>query len=225
MMNMEDGVVVYHRLLPRITTDLTTNGHTYNNRVAIKGIIYELKISSTHLQLYKKDINGTNTAIRSILYIDMINMVLIYDSNNDIDYILDFMENYKVCIDNIPIKEYLNKLKLYSEYDDMSKTENTVPNIIFTEMQYTSIDNNPIFSNCKFVYDGKFGEFSVKMIDGKLHCYVKLDYLSAKWIYKGDVSYTEFYDSEDVSRFKEALCSEIFPYGLPVVLRDGSYSR
>lgn len=225
MMNMEDGVVVYHRLLPRITTDLTTNGHTYNNRVAIKGIIYELKISSTHLQLYKKDINGTNTAIRSILYIDMINMVLIYDSNNDIDYILDFMENYKVCIDNIPIKEYLNKLKLYSEYDDMSKTENTVPNIIFTEMQYTSIDNNPIFSNCKFVYDGKFGEFSVKMIDGKLHCYVKLDYLSAKWIYKGDVSYTEFYDSGDVSRFKEALCSEIFPYGLPVVLRDGSYSR
>ena len=225
MMNMEDGVVVYHRLLPRITTDLTTNGHTYNNRVAIKGIIYELKISSTHLQLYKKDINGTNTSIRSILYIDMINMDLIYDSNNDIDSILDFMENYNVCIDNIPIKEYLNKLKLYSEYDDMSKTENTVPNIIFTEMQYTSIDNDPISSNCKFTCDGKFGEFSVKMIDGKLHCYVKLDYLSAKWIYKGDVSYTEFYDSEDVSRFKEALCSEIFPYGLPVVLRDGSYSR
>lgn len=225
MMNMEDGVVVYHRLLPRITTDLTTNGHTYNNRVAIKGIIYELKISSTHLQLYKKDINGTNTSIRSILYIDMINMDLIYDSNNDIDSILDFMENYNVCIDNIPIKEYLNKLKLYSEYDDMSKTENTVPNIIFTEMQYTSIDNGPISSNCKFTCDGKFGEFSVKMIDGKLHCYVKLDYLSAKWIYKGDVSYTEFYDSEDVSRFKEALCSEIFPYRLPVVLRDGSYSR
>ena len=225
MMNMEDGVVVYHRLLPRITTDLTTNGHTYNNRVAIKGIIYELNISSTHLQLYKKDINSTNTSIRSILYIDMIDMDLIYDSNNDIDYILDFMENYKVCIDNIPIKEYLNKLKLYSEYADMSKTENTIPNIIFTEMQYTSIDNNPISSNCKFTYDGKFGEFSVKMIDGKLYCYVKLDYLSAKWIYKGDVSYTEFYDSEDVSRFKEALCSEIFPYGLPVVLRDGSYSR
>lgn len=222
---MEDGVVVYHRLLPRITTDLTTNGHTYNNRVAIKGIIYELNISSTHLQLYKKDINSTNTSIRSILYIDMIDMDLIYDSNNDIDYILDFMENYKVCIDNIPIKEYLNKLKLYSEYADMSKTENTIPNIIFTEMQYTSIDNNPISSNCKFTYDGKFGEFSVKMIDGKLYCYVKLDYLSAKWIYKGDVSYTEFYDSEDVSRFKEALCSEIFPYGLPVVLRDGSYSR
>ena len=225
MMNMEDGVVVYHGLLPRITTDLIINGHTYNNRVAIKGIIYELKISSTHLQLYKKDINGTNTSIRSILYIDMINMDLIYDSNNDIDYILDFMENYKVCIDNIPIKEYLNTLKLYSEYDDMSKTENTVPNIIFTEMQYTSIDNDPISSNCKFTYDGKFGEFSVKMIDCKLHCYVKLDYLSAKWIYKGDVSYTEFYDSEDVSRFKEALCSEIFPYGLPVVLRNGSYSR
>ena len=157
MMNMEDGVVVYHRLLPRITTDLTTNGHTYNNRVAIKGIIYELKISSTHLQLYKKDINGTNTSIRSILYIDMIDMDLIYDSNNDIDSILNFMENYKVCIDNIPIKEYLKKLKLYSEHDDISDSENTVPNIIFTEIQYTSIDNGPISSNCKFIYDGKFG--------------------------------------------------------------------
>lgn len=225
MMNMEDGVVVYHRLLPRITTDLTTNGHTYNNRVAIEGIIYELKISSTHLQLYEKDINGTNTSINSVFYIDMIDMDLIYNSNRDIDSILNFMENYNVCIDNIPIKEYLKKLKLYSDVDDKSDTENTVSNIIFTEMQYTNIDNNPISSNCKFVYDGKFGEFSVKMIDGKLHCYVKLDYLSAKWIYKGDVSYTEFYNSEDVSRFKEALCSEIFPYGLPVVLRDGSYSR
>ena len=225
MMNMEDGVVVYHRLLPRITTDLTTNGHTYNNRVAIDGIIYELTISSTHLQLYKKDINGINTSINSIFYIDMIDMDLIYNSNRDIDSILNFMENYNVCIDNIPIKEYLKKLKLYSDVDDKSDTENTVSNIIFTEMQYTNIDNNPISSNCKFVYDGKFGEFSVKMIDGKLYCYVKLDYLSAKWIYKDDVSYTEFYDSEDVSRFKEALCSEIFPYGLPVVLRNGSYSR
>ena len=54
MMNMEDGIIVYHGCLPRITTDLTTNGHMYNNRVAIEGIIYELRISSTHLQLYKK---------------------------------------------------------------------------------------------------------------------------------------------------------------------------
>lgn len=225
MMNVENGIVVYHGCLPRITTDLTTNSHTYNNRVAIEGIIYELKISSTHLQLYEKDINGTNTSIKSVFYIDMIDMDLIYDSNGDIDSILNFMENYNVCIDNIPIKEYLKKLKLYSDVDDKSDTENTIPNIIFTEIQYTSIENNPISSNCKFVYDGKFGEFSVKMIDGKLHCYVKLDYLSAKWIYKGDVSYTEFYDSEDVSRFKEALCSEIFPYGLPVVLGNGNYSR
>jgi hypothetical protein len=224
-MNVENGIVVYHGCLPRITTDLTTNSHTYNNRVAIEGIIYELKISSTNLQLYEKDINGTNTSISSVFYIDMIDMDLIYDSNRDIDSILNFMENYNVCIDNIPIKEYLKKLKLYSDVDDKSDTDNTVPNIIFTEMQYTSIDNNPISSNCKFVYDGKFGEFSVKMIDGKLHCYVKLDYLSAKWIYKGDVLYTEFYDSEDVSRFKEALCSEIFPYGLPIVLSNGSYSR
>lgn len=166
MMNVENGIVVYHGCLPRITTDLTTNSHTYNNRVAIEGIIYELKISSTQLQLYKKDINGTNTSINSILYIDMIDMDLIYDSNREIDSILNFMENYNVCIDNIPIKEYLKKLKLYSDVDDKSDTENTVSNIIFTEMQYTSIDNNPISSNCKFVYDGKFGEFSVKMIDG-----------------------------------------------------------
>lgn len=222
---MEDGIIAYHGCLPRITTDLVTDGNTYNNRVAIEGIIYNLMISPNHLQLYKKDINGNNTFITSVLYIDMIDMDLIYNTNSAIDSILNFMENYNVCIDNIPIKEYLKKLKLYSEYDDISDSENTVPNIIFTEMQYTSIDNGPISSNCKFIYDGKFGEFSVKMIDGKLHCYVKLDYLSAKWIYKDDVSYTEFYDSEDVSRFKEALCSEIFPYGLPVVLRNGSYSR
>ena len=49
--------------------------------------------------------------------------------------------------------------------------------------------------------------------------------LFAKWVYKGDVSYTEFYDSEYVSKFKEALCYEIFPFGLPVVLSDGEYSR
>ena len=75
------------------------------------------------------------------------------------------------------------------------------------------------------IYDGKFGEFSIKRIDGKLHCYVKLEELSAKWVYKGDVLYTEFYDNEYVSKFKEALCYEIFPYGLPVVLSDGEYSR
>lgn len=184
-------------------------------------------ITSTQLHLYKKDINGDNTFMHSLLYIDMIDMDLIYDGNSGIDSILNFMENYNVCIDNIPIKEYLKKLKIYSESDDIyvSDTENIVSDIIITEMQYVSIENNPVSSNCKFIYDGKFGEFSIKRIDGKLHCYVRLEELSAKWVYKGDVLYTEFYDNEYVSKFKEALCYEIFPYDLPVMLSDGEYSR
>ena len=225
MMNKEDGVIVYHGLLPRITTDLFAEGHMYNNEVDINGTTYNLTISSNNIQLYTKDTTDTNTSMRSVLYIDMIDMDLIYDSNNDIDSILDFMEKYNVCVDDIPIKEYLKRLKIYSGSDDISDSENTVSDIIFTKMEYASIENNLISSNCKFIYDGKFGEFSIKRIDGKLHCYVKLEELSAKWVYKGDVLYTEFYDNEYVSKFKEALCYEIFPYGLPVVLSDGEYSR
>lgn len=223
--NMQDGIVSYHGCLPRITSDFVTDGSIYKDKIDINDTNYDLVISPNNIQIYTKVVNNNNTTFRSVLYIDMIDMDLIYNTNTDIDSIFDYMENHNVCLDNIPIKEYLKKLELYSDSDNTSDIENGKPKIVFTEIEYVVIDNNPLRSYAKFVYDCKFGEFYVNVIDSKIQCYVALEERSAKWTYHGDVMHTDFYDSEYVSEFKNELCSQVFPYGLPVVLRDGTYSK
>lgn len=77
----------------------------------------------------------------------------------------------------------------------------------------------------KFIFNGEFGEASAEVLENKdIICKLDVGKYSAEWTYHGLVDYTSFPDSDYTGELREQL-SEIFPFGIPVMYDDGSFSE
>lgn len=77
----------------------------------------------------------------------------------------------------------------------------------------------------KFIFNWEFGEASSEVLDNNdILCKLDVGKYSAGWTHKGLVDYTSFPDSDYTADLKEQL-SEIFPFEIPVMNDDGSFSE
>lgn len=77
----------------------------------------------------------------------------------------------------------------------------------------------------KFIFNGEFGEASSEVLNNNdILCKLDVGKYSAKWTHKGLVDYTSFPDSDYAAELKEQL-SEIFPFEIPVIHDDGTFSE
>lgn len=77
----------------------------------------------------------------------------------------------------------------------------------------------------KFIFNGEFGEASAEVLGTKhISCKMDIGKYSAQWIHNGLVDYTSFPDNDYTAELKEQL-SELFPFSIPVVYDDGSFSE
>lgn len=77
----------------------------------------------------------------------------------------------------------------------------------------------------KFLFNGEFGEASAEVLENKdILCTLDVGKYSAKWTYKSLVDYTSFPNDEYTTELREQI-SEIFPFGIPVIFDDGSFSE
>lgn len=77
----------------------------------------------------------------------------------------------------------------------------------------------------EFMFNEEFGEASAEVLENKdIVCKLNVGKYSAEWSYRSYVEHTSFPNSDYTSELKEQL-SEVFPFGLPVVFADGSFSE
>lgn len=80
-------------------------------------------------------------------------------------------------------------------------------------------------SEFKFIYNEEFGVASAEVLDNKdILCKLDVGKYSAEWIHNGETKYTSFPNSDYTTALKEEL-SNLFPFGIPVVFDDGTFSE
>lgn len=77
----------------------------------------------------------------------------------------------------------------------------------------------------KFIFNGEFGEASAEVTENNdIMCRLDVGKYSAQWTHHSLVDYTSFPDSDYTTELKDQL-SELFPFQIPVMFDDGSFSE